>query len=151
MKKRSLFITVFSTIAVLIIISVLLIFYLNGVIFIKDKKITNFKDFKKLESIPTSIEVTFNDEYVGTFMITDEDKIKEIHDLLIARVYIKGENPPAPGTSRTMKFIYSDGTTITLGTRAVKINDKYYMPEKSDSLDYLLQTIGLALGKLSER
>lgn len=151
MNRKSFIITVTSILTVLIAGTVLVVLYLSGVIFIKEKQITDFNDYKKIESVPTSIEVTFDDEYTGTFTITDKDQIQQIHSLMIERVYTKSKNPPVPGTNRTMKFIYSDGTKILLNTRFLKVNSKYYLPEKADTLDSLLKTIGITKGKINER
>jgi hypothetical protein len=78
MKKRSLIITIASAGTVAVTGLVLLILYLSGVIFIKEFKIIDFKQYSSVEDMPISINVTFNDEYIGSFVIDDEEQIKEV-------------------------------------------------------------------------
>ncbi|MDR2267131.1 MAG: hypothetical protein LBE09_06075 [Christensenellaceae bacterium] len=149
-KNRKMIVFLSGASALVIIGVLVLSFYLTRMNFTKEHKITDFQKFKHIENIPDSIVVTFKDEYDGTFEISNVAQIKEIHDLLLARIYVRAD-PPAPGTNCHMKFVYSDGKTISLGTRILTVKNKHYVPSKYDSLDYILQTIGLAEGKLIER
>jgi hypothetical protein len=120
------------------------------VIFIKEQKITDFDEYKNIVNIPISINVTFNDEYFGTFTISDEQQINEIHNLVTTRVYVKTNTPP-PGSNRYVEFVYSDNEKYSLNSRVLTIKNNYYIPKNSDSLDYLLQTIGVEQEKLFAR
>ncbi|MDR2267130.1 MAG: hypothetical protein LBE09_06070 [Christensenellaceae bacterium] len=150
-KKRKIIVFLSGASALVIIGVLVLTFYLTRMDFTKEHKITDFQEFKHIESIPDSIVVTFADEYYGTFEISDMAQIKEIHDLVLARIYVRYDQLPPPGTNRYMEFVYSDGKRITLSTGVLTVKNKNYVPSKDDSLDSILQTIGLAEGKLTGR
>ncbi len=99
--------------------------------------------YPQLAELPTSIEVTFRDEYDGTYIIEDAKEIKDIYELIIKRTYKFVPGLPAPGTNRVLKFIYNEKESIRLSTRYIRIGDDLYYPTYNDDLDILIQEIGL--------
>jgi hypothetical protein len=151
MKNKSKIVMLATASAVVAIGIMIVALYFSGVLFAKEMKITDFNAFKRIETPPQSVEVVFDDEYTGAFTITDAARIGEIHALILSRTYKDAGKRPAPGTNRTITFHYSDGTKVSLGSRLLAVSGKYYMPTQSDLLDYVLQTVGLEIGALSER
>ena len=142
LKKRS---------YILIIAAVMLftatLFYLSGcgdeIKVGAEVKINAINSYKDFPNNPIKIHVVFDDELYGEFDITDESNIK--------RIYIKVKEAPAPRTNRYMTFYYSDDNQISFGTWVIVQNGSYFHLKTSDTLDSILQEIGLEQGKLFER
>lgn len=118
----------------------------------RDRSIIEFNSYKLLCDNPQSIEVKFDYTYIGSFTIVDEVQIKEICEILLARVYTLAPKLPVPGTTgASLKFTYDNETSILLSTYRIYEKNIAYVPSGRDNLEYLLQEIGIAKGALTER
>ena len=112
------------------------------------KDITDIKD-----EYPSSIVVTFNDndEYKGSYVITDVTFITQVVDLLKARDYKFSKKPPAPGSSRSLTLKYESGEEVRINTRVIRTKNGYYIPSSQDDLDKILLEYGEKGGFVTPR
>lgn len=115
----------------------------------KSKTIKDISEIKN--EYPVSITVTFNDEYKGSFEITDEVLITRVIDMLNAREYVFTKEAPAPGSNRTLTLKYESGDEVTVSTRVIRASKGYYTPMSRDDLDYLLEQKGIEAGTVEPR
>ena len=111
------------------------------------REITGIKD-----EYPISIQATFNDEYVGTCEINDPELIKQIVDILHARVYNYTNKSPYPGSNRSLTLIYESGETVHFSTRSISNGKRgYYSPIERDELDSIIGKYGIDTGDVVPR
>lgn len=117
------------------------------------KKIRPAEVYKQLESAPTSIEVTFDDECVGEFTLTDSEQIATVYNFIIGHEY-EYVTEIMPASNIYLKLIYENGKDISLSTRYITYRDRTYAIGTVNEfleLDIYLQDIGLENGWIEYR
>ena len=112
------------------------------------KEITEIKD-----EYPVSVQATFNDEYIGTCIINDPALIKQIVDILHARVYYRYTNRTTyPGSNRSLTLIYETGEKVSFSTRTIREGKRgHYSPIERDELDSIIGKYGIETGDVVPR
>lgn len=133
----------------IVLLSMCLIFSLFSCSSNHKKSIKDISTIK--DQYPASIIVTFNDEYKGSFEITEATLITQVIDLLNAREYKFSKKSPAPGSSRSLTLKYESGEEVKISTRVIRADNGYYVPSSQDDLDSILQEYGIAEGTVMPR
>lgn len=133
----------------IVLLSMCLIFSLFSCSSNQKKSIKDISTIK--DQYPASIIVTFNDEYKGSFEITEATLITQVIDLLNAREYKFSKDAPAPGSSRSLTLKYDSGEEVMISTRVIRVDNGYYVPSSQDALDSILQEYGIAAGTVMPR
>ena len=99
--------------------------------------ITDFSCYETIIKSSSSIDVVFEDEYNGSFNITDEEVIDTLENYIINANYVE-EEMLSPGTNRYLTFNYNDNS-ITVTSRYIRFNDKYYHSSNASKIDTYLE------------
>lgn len=84
-----------------------------------------------------SIDVKFQNEYIGEFEITEEQLINNIYDLILDSNYnYKNTLPPAGNIKLTIK--YENGDDVLISSGHLVYNDNPYFCTKKLEIDSLL-------------
>lgn len=132
-----------------VLLSVCMIFSLFSCVPNKKQSIKDITAIK--DEYPVAITVTFQDDYQGTFEITDETLIKQVIDLLNLREYEFSKGAPAPGSNRVLDLKYASGETVRINTRMISVDKGHYSPSRRDDLDAILQKLGIESGTVHPR
>ncbi|MDE7163166.1 MAG: hypothetical protein K2O44_03700 [Clostridia bacterium] len=112
------------------------------------KTISPAEVYEQLKNAPTSIEVTFSDEYIGEFTLTDSEQINTVYNFIIGHKYELTDSL-MPSTNRYLKLIYGEGEDISMSTRYITYRDRLYSlgaVSEYIELDGYLEEIGLENG-----
>lgn len=148
MKKRILIISSVATIVCTGLI--VLILFLNGVITTenKEKSILDFEEYRCMEILPASIEVTFYGPYESPkFMITDAEDLHEVQSIVLASEIVKEKGDTPPGSNEIgLDFIYDNGTIIHMTEYAILVNGEQYVIRNGRELSSILLRLGSEQG-----
>lgn len=116
----------------------------------KTMKITDFEQYKELQKDPVSITVEYDDAYVGTYEIMDQELIAQSMEILFERTsFVKGDSLAAGGNS-LMILKYEDGGEVRISLYRIRENDECYYYTSSELLD-LVYKIGMDNNELTEK
>lgn len=111
-------------------------------------KITDISNYKNLSDSPAKIVVEFEDAYVGTFEIADNETLNEVIDLLFNKTtFKKVKKELGAGGNSKMTLVYSDGTEVAINLQQIVDGNKAYQFETAVLLQRI-QEIGLERGEL---
>lgn len=111
--------------------------------------ISDFNNYETIIKSSSSIDVVFEDEYSGSFNITDQMVIGELENYIVNANYTK-EDVVSPGTNRYLTFKYEDDS-ITVSSRYIKFNDIYYLSSNASEIDTYLQEYAINNNLLTDR
>ena len=113
-------------------------------------KITDFEQYKELQKDPVSITVEYDDAYVGTYEILDQEQIDQAMEILFERTsFVKGDSLAAGGNS-SLILKYEDGSEVRISLYRIRENDECYYYTSSELLD-LVYKIGMDNNELTEK
>ena len=116
----------------------------------KTMKITDFEQYKELQKDPVSITVEYDDAYVGTYEILDQELIEQAMEILFERTsFVKGDSLAAGGNS-SLILKYEDGSEVRISLYRIRENDECYYYTSSELLD-LVYKIGMDNNELTEK
>ncbi|MBP3678197.1 MAG: hypothetical protein J6I97_07620 [Agathobacter sp.] len=116
----------------------------------KTMKITDFEQYKELQKDPLSLIVEYDDAYVGTYEILDQELIEQAMEILFERTsFVKGDSLAAGGNS-SLILKYEDGSEVRISLYRIRENDECYYYTSSDLLD-LVYKIGMDNNELTEK
>ena len=116
----------------------------------KTMKITDFEQYKELQIDPVSITVEYDDAYVGTYEILDQELIAQSMEILFERTsFVKGDSLAAGGNS-SLILKYEDGREVRISLYRIRENDECYYYTSSELLD-LVYKIGMDNNELTEK
>lgn len=113
-------------------------------------KITDFEQYKELQKDPVSITVEYDDAYVGTYEILDQELIAQSMEILFERTsFVKGDSLAAGGNS-SLILKYEDGSEVFISLYRIRENDECYYYTSSELLE-LVYKIGMDNNELIEK
>ena len=116
----------------------------------KTMKIKDFEQYQELQKDPVGIIVEYDDAYVGTYEILDQEQIDQAMEILFERTsFVKGDSLAAGGNS-SLILKYEDGSEVRISLYRIKENDECYYYTSSELLD-LVYKIGMDNNELTEK
>ena len=114
----------------------------------KEKRITDFPQYKDLTRTPEKIIVKYSDDYIGTYEIKDAEIIQEISTILFDQTTLKrAKSKSFAGNNTVIIFVGADGYETQISLRSIKHWNWPYIYTDTNLL-LKIEEIGFEMGAL---
>ena len=114
----------------------------------KEKRITDFPQYKDLTRTPAKIIIEYEDAYIGTYEITDSETIEEITTILFDETtFEKAKNGFFAGNNSVMTLVDESGEETSISLKCIKYRSSWYLYTNGELLTKVGQ-IGFEMGAL---
>ena len=132
---------------ILIILGVFIVLLIVEGIMTFEMHIDDFYKYRDIPKKPTKIIVEYEDAYIGTFEITDEETIDEVCTMLFEEtVYRRGLNTPSAGSNSRITLLSESGKEYVVSLHIIKTWGRSYFCHSD--LHAKLYEIGTEMGAL---